>query len=482
MRRVTSFLLTGLMLLGATTAAAQADAIRWAPNLDAALNMASRQNRLVLIHFSSDNCPPCRSLEANVYSRQDVARAIEETFIPVKINVDRFPETVRRYGVESWPTDVVVTPNGNVVNKSGCPQDGQQYVGRLLAVASSTGRTRMVAQRSGSPYGSPTTQPGQPQLPPRGAALPPFAGTRQPNGSTQQTPIASNGGAQFSRFGSRGTTPQPPTNQFSGQPATTRQPIGNPYQAQAPAAPNSAYAPNGAGSRFGATQPPAGRTAAPNTPPNATPRWGGNTTPAPQQPVASQPTQRTYNNPPASRYGQPMTQPATNPGNSNPYVAATQPRTPIQQRPPIQPPAAQPPRSNPQPINPLAAKLPPGSPPLGLDGYCPMTLAGGQQWQQGDIRWGAIHHSRTYLFASESKRDAFLKKPDQFAPVLSGDDPVSFAEQGQHVSGKRQHGVFYRNQIFLFSSEESLQRFWKSPQNYADAVYQAMKGTPATRR
>ncbi len=111
-----------------------------------------------------------------------------------------------------------------------------------------------------------------------------------------------------------------------------------------------------------------------------------------------------------------------------------------------------------------------------------MTLAGGQQWQQGDIRWGAIHHSRTYLFASESKRDAFLKKPDQFAPVLSGDDPVSFAEQGQHVSGKRQHGVFYRNQIFLFSSEESLQRFWKSPQNYADAVYQAMKGTPATRR
>jgi hypothetical protein len=59
--------------------------------------------------------------------------------------------------------------------------------------------------------------------------------------------------------------------------------------------------------------------------------------------------------------------------------------------------------------------------------------------------------------------------------VLSGYDPVKFSEQGQLVDGRRQHGVFFQNQVFLFSDESTLERFWKSPDAFAQAVHQAMQ-------
>ncbi|MEX0711052.1 MAG: thioredoxin family protein, partial [Pirellulales bacterium] len=47
---------------------------------------------------------------------------------------------------------------------------------------------------------------------------------------------------------------------------------------------------------------------------------------------------------------------------------------------------------------PPTPQIPAGNPPLGLDGYCPVTLGEKRVWQIGDVRWGAIHRGRTYLF------------------------------------------------------------------------------------
>ena len=123
------------------------------------------------------------------------------------------------------------------------------------------------------------------------------------------------------------------------------------------------------------------------------------------------------------------------------------------------------------------------APPLALDGFCPVTLmekmaanpADRGAWKKGDKRFGAIHNGRTYLFASGEAQQRFLASPDQYAPALSGCDPVLYAERGQLVDGKRAYGLVTPDKhIYLFADESSRNRFEQSPAGYSAAIQQAM--------
>ena len=96
------------------------------------------------------------------------------------------------------------------------------------------------------------------------------------------------------------------------------------------------------------------------------------------------------------------------------------------------------------------------------------------QWAQGDIRYGAEHRGRTYLFASQACQQEFLANPDSYSPVLSGMDPVLHLEQMQSVPGKRQYALEYKGQFYLFSNEQTLNRFWQNADQYTAGVQQAM--------
>ncbi len=108
-----------------------------------------------------------------------------------------------------------------------------------------------------------------------------------------------------------------------------------------------------------------------------------------------------------------------------------------------------------------------------MDGFCPVTLIEQTRWQQGDTRWGAVHQGKTYLFTSQQSQQKFMASPDRFAPILSGYDPVRYAERRQLVEGRREHGVFFANRIFLFADEEALTRFSRNTEFYMVAIRQA---------
>jgi len=116
-----------------------------------------------------------------------------------------------------------------------------------------------------------------------------------------------------------------------------------------------------------------------------------------------------------------------------------------------------------------------------LEGCCPVTFAADTRWARGDVRWGAIHRGRTYLFASQAFQQQFLANPDAYAPMLSGNDPVAFVDRGELVDGQLSRGVLYNTQMYLFESEQSLQTFWSNPQRYSDIVIQAMRAASTTR-
>jgi len=137
----------------------------------------------------------------------------------------------------------------------------------------------------------------------------------------------------------------------------------------------------------------------------------------------------------------------------------------------------QPTASSPPPAAPGAPPLPAINPPVGLDGYCPVTLSERQQWVPGDRHWGAIHRDRTYLFAGPEEQRRFFTDPDRYAPAAAGNDVVLASEQGQAVPGMRQHGVYFGNpsRVYLFTSEATLERFTKNPNLYINQAWGSLR-------
>jgi protein disulfide-isomerase len=128
----------------------------------------------------------------------------------------------------------------------------------------------------------------------------------------------------------------------------------------------------------------------------------------------------------------------------------------------------------------ISPQLPAGSPPLGFDGYCPVSMRNNWKWVAGDPRWGVIHRGRTYWFAGETEQKQFWTDPDRYSPALSGMDPVMAIDHKQQVPGKREHSIDYDNLFYMFSSEATLAQFTANPERYAVGVRQAM-GIPRGR-
>lgn len=142
-----------------------ASAVQWQPSLERAQILAAHSNRLVLVHFWGDGCPPCEWMEREVFSRPDVAQAIDRGFVAVKINRDQSPGVAGQFGVAAVPTDVVITPQGQVLGshmgatsapefvdrlnqtaQRGLPPTGPNYVGETWAIPAQTAYSQQGSQ------------------------------------------------------------------------------------------------------------------------------------------------------------------------------------------------------------------------------------------------------------------------------------------------------------------------------------------------
>lgn len=397
--------------------------VRWEEtSVQSASHRAAQTGRLVLVHFWSPSCGPCMNMERNVFSQPQVAEALEANYVPVKINADHFPHTCKQYGVTALPTDLILTADGQPVRRFQGEAPPNVYVGRLNEVAAAVRRRPMPAY-----------------------VQQPAAGGRQDARATT-------------------SLPNPPRYEEPNwaRPRNDRD-IANRPQQQPPQLAQVAPRYSDQALRTG---PPAARQPEPTRP------W------SPDPPAAMQSNQQAPLMPPGPAItGPPMPNAVRqeSPQNPRPYIAPA-PSSPA----PYAPPFAQRPASPASPSTPPAQtaatpQVADGNPPVALDGYCAVELCERQRWAPGNRRWGAIHRGRTYLFAGPEEQRRFLENPDRYAPVISGDDVVLSVDRGQRVAGLRQHGVFFRGQVYLFANEATLDAFAKDPNRYAQQVLQAMR-------
>lgn len=435
---------SSLLLLVGTATCLQSEEIAWQSDVGKARQMAREQGKPLLVHFWSESCGPCKKLDRYVFPHPDVARVVNGV-VPVKVNTRQQRKVAQQFGIKRIPTDVLIAPDGREVWRGISPSTVNAYIGmvnravHLQQTASDrTGLSGLAAaarHRSQQSVGHQTGFVGQTgYAPKRGPASAPRQVANLQN-SLSDNPYASN------------PSDSSPPNQ--GREQLSRNDLasgGGSFQVG-----GGAFQPGGgAFRRPQASSPP---QSPPQQQPAPAPTDAGNNS-AVRRPRSDQPRP-----------------------TENPHFA----RAPRRPAPRPQTPPTKPARPRTQQA---AAK-----PKFALAGYCPVSLLEERRWSKGDPRWGVVHRGQTYVFASEAKAKKFWAEPDAYSPMLSGFDPVKFAEDQEWVPGKRQFGVFYKDQrsgktaVVLFADEAALQRFWQSPEAYSGRVQQAMQyNGPVQRR
>lgn len=132
-----------LMLTGCSKSGTS-DSLNWKTDLKEALATAKQENKVVLVNFTgSDWCQWCKRLSDEVFSKSEFEEFANKNLVLVKID---FPQNIPQsnaikfynqqlanmYGVEGFPTIILLDKNGQGLLKTGYVQGGvENYIREL---------------------------------------------------------------------------------------------------------------------------------------------------------------------------------------------------------------------------------------------------------------------------------------------------------------------------------------------------------------
>jgi uncharacterized protein YyaL (SSP411 family) len=93
----------------------RAHEIAWRPWGETAFAESRRLGRPILLSLSAVWCHWCHVMDETTYSDPRVIAAVNDSFVPVRVDNDRRPDVNRRYNMGGWPTTVFVTAGGEIL-------------------------------------------------------------------------------------------------------------------------------------------------------------------------------------------------------------------------------------------------------------------------------------------------------------------------------------------------------------------------------
>ena len=84
--------------------------IKWGNNLDSAFAIASKSNKLIMIDFMAEWCPPCKEMDKITFSNTNIIKKSNE-FIPVRIDVDKQKDIAEEYNGNARKYGGIGIPN-----------------------------------------------------------------------------------------------------------------------------------------------------------------------------------------------------------------------------------------------------------------------------------------------------------------------------------------------------------------------------------
>ena len=133
-----------MLILTGCSKSGTSDSLNWKTDLNQALATAKKENKVVLINFTgSDWCQWCKRLSDEVFSKKEFENFADKNLVLVKVD---FPRNIEQsnatkyynqqlanmYGVEGFPTIILLDKNGRGLLKTGYMQGGvENYIQQL---------------------------------------------------------------------------------------------------------------------------------------------------------------------------------------------------------------------------------------------------------------------------------------------------------------------------------------------------------------
>ena len=94
----------------------RAHEIHWHEWGDAAFAQAKDQDKPILLALSAVWCHWCHVMDETSYSDPAIIQAINERYVPIRVDNDMRPDVNRRYNLGGWPTTAFLTPDGDILS------------------------------------------------------------------------------------------------------------------------------------------------------------------------------------------------------------------------------------------------------------------------------------------------------------------------------------------------------------------------------
>lgn len=91
--------------------------VYWRDSWQAAREEAKSANRPLVLEFYMEGCPHCQRLHMETHADQEVAKALNTRFIPVRLEGRNHMELVRQFNVSGAPTTLIFSPDGRELHR-----------------------------------------------------------------------------------------------------------------------------------------------------------------------------------------------------------------------------------------------------------------------------------------------------------------------------------------------------------------------------
>ncbi len=116
---------------------AAAQEVQWRHDYNSARQEAEAKGLPLVLDFGTDNCFYCVKLDRETFTDPQVVRVLNERFIPLKINASKEPVLAQRLQVQVYPTLILATREGKILDRIEGFRDAPQFHESLQRVLAS---------------------------------------------------------------------------------------------------------------------------------------------------------------------------------------------------------------------------------------------------------------------------------------------------------------------------------------------------------
>ena len=126
-----SHALSALVVMVVSAAGAGAQEVKWRGDYAAARKEATASGKPLLLDFGTESCVWCRKQDATTFRNPAIVGRLNDSFIPMKIDAEKYESLTRALGVDSFPTLILATADGKVIGRQVGYADAAQLTALL---------------------------------------------------------------------------------------------------------------------------------------------------------------------------------------------------------------------------------------------------------------------------------------------------------------------------------------------------------------